>query len=41
VPRGEQGQRRPDDALPRDDIGNRMPSPGGRPGKPRRRGPPR
>jgi 23S rRNA pseudouridine2605 synthase len=40
VPRGEHRPRRPDEALPRDDIGNRMPSRDGRP-PPRRRGKPR
>jgi 23S rRNA pseudouridine2605 synthase len=39
VPRGEHRPRRPDEALPRDDIGNRMPSRDGRP--PRRGKPPR
>ena len=41
VPRGEHKPRRPDQGLPRDDIGNRMPSGDGRPGgrgKPRRPG---
>ena len=41
VPRGEHKPRRPDQGLPRDDIGNRMPSGEGRPGgrgKPRRPG---
>ena len=41
VPRGEQRPRRPDEGLPRDDIGNRMPSGDGRPGGNRRGKPPR